>query len=178
MLGETWKDQYKRLQRQYELVKMAADPSVPHNELVHAEEYARDIYYHFCCDALHLRDWIKKSRLADKTKADLALLLTTNSSRRGTSLALSVCADIANGSKHLKLTQESYITGKKRGHAKVIAHERASRLPLKLPFRLGGGNYFTIDAGRGTHLDGLDVANNAIADWKAWLKSHRMRLPT
>ncbi len=179
MLRETWRDQYKRLQRQYELVKMAADPSSPYNELVHAEEYARDIFYHFCCDALNLHDWIEKSRLADKTIADLDLLLTTDRNRRGTSLALSVCADIANGSKHLKLTRKSYITGKKRGHARVIAQERGSRLPLKLPFRLGGANYFEIYGGRGARsLDGLKVANDAIADWNAWLKSHRMRPPT
>ena len=177
MLGETWRDQYKRLQRQYELVKMAADPSVPHNELVHADEYARDIFYHFCCDALNLRNWIKNSRLQrNNIQADLSRLL--NKKGTGSSDALSVCADIANGSKHLKLTQEAYITGKKRGHARVIAQKRGSRLPLKLPFRLGGANYFTIAGVRGAHVDGLRVANNAIADWNAFVKSHGVRLPT
>jgi hypothetical protein len=176
VLRETWKDQYKRLQRQHELLKMAANPSGPHNELVHAEEYARDIFYHFCCDAFHLRDWIKKSRLADATKADLSRLL--NTSGTGSSDALSVCADIANASKHLKLTHDSYITGKNRGHARVIAQKRGSRLPLTLPFRIGGGNHFTIAGVGGAHVDGLDVANDAIDDWNVWLKSHRMRLPT
>ena len=142
---------------------MAADPSGPRNELVHAEEYARDIFYHFCCDAFHLRDWIRASRLSDKTKADLSRLLNTKGT--GSSNALSMCADIANGSKHLKLTHESYITGKRRGHAKVIAQERGSRLPLKLPFRLGGANDFTIAGVRGSRVDGLEIANNAIADW-------------
>ncbi|BBY24129.1 hypothetical protein MSTO_43340 [Mycobacterium stomatepiae] len=175
MLGETWKDQYRRLQRQYGLVRLAADSSGPHNELVHAEEYARDIFYHFCCDAFHLRDWIGASRLADKTKDDLSQLL--NRKGTGSSNALSICADIANGSKHLRLTHDSYITGGKRGHARVIAQERGSRLPLTLPFRIGGGNFFTIAGVRGARVDGLDIANNAIADWNAWLKAHRVRLP-
>lgn len=76
MLGETWREQYKRLQRQYELVKMAADPSSPYNEFVHAEEYARDIFYHFCCDAFYLHYWIQNSRLRrNNIQTDLRLPL-------------------------------------------------------------------------------------------------------
>lgn len=43
MLGETWKHQYKRLQRQYGLLEMAADSNGTYNELLHKEERARDI---------------------------------------------------------------------------------------------------------------------------------------
>jgi len=175
MLRETWKDQYKRLQRQHGLLEMSAAPNIDYNELLHDQAHARDILYHFCCDAFHLHDWIKNSRLRrNNIQADLRRLLNTNAT--GTSAALSACADIANGSKHLKLTRPSYTTGRTRGHARVVDHTQGVRLPATLPFHLGA-NYFTIEV-RGFPRDALDVARAAVADWDTWLTSHGVPLPT
>jgi hypothetical protein len=175
MLGETWKDQYKRLQRQHELLEMSANPNVEYNELLHDQAHARDILYHFCCDAFHLRDWISNSRLRQNNiQADLGRLLNTRG--RGTSAALSACADVANGSKHLKLTRASYTTGRRRGHARVVDQIQGVRLPAKLPFHFGA-NYFAIEV-RGVQRDALDVARDALNDWDTWLKGHGVRLPS
>ena len=50
MLGETWKDQHERLKRSHALVQQVGGRTLLPQD--------RDNAYHFCCDALHLRDWI------------------------------------------------------------------------------------------------------------------------
>jgi hypothetical protein len=158
MLGEGWEDQYKRLQRQYGLLKRSSDSNGEYNDLLDEEGRARDILYHFCCDAFHLCDWIRKSSLPQNVRDDLALLLNTNGT--GTSVALSACADIANGSKHLKLTKRSYRTGATSGHAEVVDQIQAARLPKRFPVHFGA-NIFTIDVGGGVQRDALDLARDA-----------------
>ncbi|WP_142280274.1 hypothetical protein [Mycobacterium paraense] len=154
---------------------MSADPSLDYNELLHDQAHARDILYHFCCDAFYLSEWIGKSRLRrNNIQVDLSRLL--NRRGTGTSAALSACADIANASKHFKLTQSSYTTGRRRGHARAVAHTQGARLPFRFPVHFGA-NYFTIEV-RGVQRDALDVARDAVADWDTWLKSHGVRLPT
>lgn len=153
---------------------MAADQTIDYNELVHREARAGDIFYHFCCDAFHLRDWIANSSLPQNVRDDLPRLLNTNGT--GTSVALSACADIANGFKHLVLTKRSYITGTTTGHAEVVDQIQGAKLPFQLPVNLGA-NHFTIDVG-GVQRDGLDLADDAIADWDAWLTNHGVPLPT
>ena len=56
MLSETWKDQYRRMHRQFDLLQRTADQNK--FEEIHEMNRARDILYHFCCDAFHLRDWL------------------------------------------------------------------------------------------------------------------------
>ena len=58
MLSETWEDQYRRMHRQYDLLKRTADQ----HKFEEIHERARDILYHFCCDAFHLKDWIFRGR--------------------------------------------------------------------------------------------------------------------
>jgi hypothetical protein len=174
MLGETWEDQYKRLQRQYALLEKAADANTDYNELLHDRLHARDHLFHFCCDAFYLREWIEKSSLAQPIRDDLPRLLNTNGT--GTSAAISACADIANGSKHFGLTGRSYTTGTNTGHAQIVDHVQGVRLPAQFPFHFGA-NHFKIDV-RGVVRDGLDLARDAVADWDAWLASHGVPLPT
>ena len=56
MLSEKWEDQYRRLHRQYDLLRRTADQN--QFEEIHEMNRARDILYHFCCDVFHLKDWI------------------------------------------------------------------------------------------------------------------------
>jgi hypothetical protein len=60
MLGETWTDQYERLRRSFALLRRVAD-SNNYDEELQQPDNARDVLYHFCCDAFHLRDWIRSS---------------------------------------------------------------------------------------------------------------------
>jgi hypothetical protein len=64
MLAETWIDQYKRLHRSFALLQRVADQNTDDDRLQQSD-VARDVLYHFCCDAFHLKDWILNSDSAD-----------------------------------------------------------------------------------------------------------------
>jgi hypothetical protein len=173
MLGEQWPNQYKRMQRSYASLQRAAHPndSYPEQE----PDAARDILYHFCSDALNLRDWIvKTANLSQATRDDVRHLFRSATKPQQVSVALAACADIANGSKHFVLTQTPYTPG---GPAQATSQSRGARLPATLPANLGA-NHWTIDVG-GVGHDALDLARQAIADWDTWLAGHGMLpLPT
>jgi hypothetical protein len=117
MLNENWRDQYERMKRSYGLLNEIGQPTALPQDVVPA----RDVLYHFCCDAFHLRDWI-------------AATLGTNANQRTTirgqldnqviipSPELSACRDIANGSKHLVLDGPSFVTGTNQAHSEVVSH--------------------------------------------------------
>lgn len=175
MLGETWEDQYRRLQRQHALLKRSADSNGEYNELLHDRGHARDILYHFCCDAFHLRDWIDKSAsLAQDIRRGVWNLFDVQNNPTGASRALAACADIANSSKHLILTRPAYTPG---GHAEVVDQTQGANFPKRFPIHFSA-NRFKIDVGRGVHWDAVDVAAEATANWDAWLTSHGVPLPT
>lgn len=130
MLNETWKDQHERLKRSRALFKQVGEQTLMPQEIIPG----RDVAYHFCCDALHLRDWIaaaiakpqhrsikQKKQIMEGIKQKIMDELFTPSRE------LSACADIANGSKHLLLTGPSYMTGQ-RGEATRRSRRRARRL--------------------------------------------------
>ena len=166
MLGENWQDQYQRLHRSYALLRRTADQNEHHGE-IHDELNARDILYHFCSDALNLRDWIKHSPDADPAaSSSVGQLFDPARHPSVASLSLAACADIANGSKHLVLNR-SATPG---GPAEVVGQSQGARLPATLPFHFAA-NHWDVDVG-GVQFDALDLATQAIADWDTWLTEH------
>jgi hypothetical protein len=117
LLHETWRDQYERLQRSYELLKQVGEPTLMPQEVIPA----RDVLFHFCCDVFHLRDWIAADLGTDEASTK-RIAQRLNDDVIFPSPELSACCDIANGSKHLTLTQNSYVTREKQGHAEVVNH--------------------------------------------------------
>ena len=116
MLNETWKEQYDRMKRSIERLKQIGEPTPLPQDVIPA----RDVLYHFCCDAFHLRDWIAatvgtdpNSRKATARQLDNELIKP--------SPELSACRDIANGFKHLILDSPSYVTGTNQGHSEVVS---------------------------------------------------------
>lgn len=170
MLGETWQDQYKRLQRSYALLQRAGDQTVQYPD-IQQRDNARDTLYHFCCDAWHLKDWIvsKSTVLNQPIKDDVWTLFDYNKHPQTASTALMACADIANGSKHLELTKTFYTPG---GPAKVTRQSQGVTLPFTLPGNLAA-NHWTIDVG-GVDHDALNLAADAVADWDRWLTGHNL----
>ena len=105
MLSEEWDDQYKRLHRSYQRLKRAVDEYIDRDDELHKEENSRDILYHFCADAYHLKDYIKNSTGQSPAIKQAVELLFDVQSNPKASTALAICADIANGFKHLNLTR-------------------------------------------------------------------------
>lgn len=192
MLNETWKEQYDRMQRSFALLNQK-------NEL-RESVVARDILFHFCSDAFHLRDWIAATLGTDEaTTAAFTKAISDEAIKP--SPELSACCDIANGFKHFALHRKSYVTGTTQGHAEVtgqalsiyttiIAENPTSGTANILYYDgtyeedvpIGSEKYAAAmdDPGyfqntftidiNGQEHDAHDVATKAVAAWDQWLQ--------
>jgi hypothetical protein len=117
MLNETWRAQYDRMQRSFALLQRTygQDPN-PQTVIP-----PRDVVYHFCSDAFHLRDWIAAT-LGTDAQSTNAIARQLDNEMIFPSPELSACGDIANGFKHLVLHIRSLVTGARQGHAEVVSH--------------------------------------------------------
>ena len=88
----------------------------------------RDVLYHFCSDAFHLRDWIAATVGTDESTTK-ALARQIDNEVVLLSPELSACCDVANGFKHLVLHRRSYVTGANQGHAEVVSHDVGIGVP-------------------------------------------------
>jgi hypothetical protein len=189
MLNDKWKEQYERMQRSFALLQQIGEQNVDPQDVIPA----RDVLYHFCCDALHLRDWIASTLGGTDQHVTEALGKQITTEAIHPSPELSACCDIANGFKHLVLHHKSYVTRTNHGHAKVASHDIAIggiafRIDIKLHGMLPGEpepeppvaqapvsdegwvQYtFKIDI-NGQQYDARDVATKAVAAWDQWLQ--------
>jgi len=116
---------------------------------------ARDIFYHFCQDAYHLKDWLKNDPTVDS--GDVEKLIDD-------SLCLKIIADLANGTKHLHLKST------RTGDLSTSVTGQSVRL-----IRRGDGNLrsFTYATWRvesnERHYDGHELAGEVVAKWQSWL---------
>lgn len=124
MLHETWRDQYDRMQRSHELLKQIGQPTLMPQEVIPA----RDVLYHFCSDAFHLRDWIADA-LGTDDPSRRAIAQQLDNDVIFPSPELSACCDVANGSKHSTLTRRSYVTRTTQGHAEVVSQNVTIGVP-------------------------------------------------
>jgi hypothetical protein len=93
-----WPEQWARLGRWFERFR-EIDCGTEHRR---PGEYYVDDVHAFFMNCLHLKDWLTNDPSSGLTKADLKPLTT-----RSTSLQL--CADLANGVKHLDLKREYWV---------------------------------------------------------------------
>ena len=196
MLQETWKEQYARMQRSFALLKQLGERNAQPQTVIPA----RDVFYHFCSDALHLRDWIAATLGTDERSTKLIAKQIDNEVILA-SPDLSACCDLANGFKHLVLHRRSYVTGTNQGHAQLVSHELNiyttivvedpasgtavvyhpdGTIEADVPLELESLSASAIDAGwvqdnfkvdiNGQVHDGIDVATEAVAAWDLWLQ--------
>lgn len=170
MLNETWEDQYRRMRRSRKRLERAVDEYGERDPELHDEATSRDIVYHFCADAFHLKDYIKtttgQSAAVKQSVEQLFDLSNPNAST-----ALAICADVANGTKHLNLRTSRFSPA-----AEIVSQEAG----ITLPFILGEAHFtyhFVIEAGGATYSE-LDIAQGATADWDTWLVGNGFVLPT
>jgi hypothetical protein len=105
----------------------------------------------------HLKDWLRNDPASGITKADGESLIDG-------SPMLKLCADLANGSKHLVLT-----TTRTNDKSTGIARNDVTVL-------LGTGtstHRFYVQSG-GTEHDALDIAEAAVNDWTKFLTDNRL----
>lgn len=91
VLGQGWRDQWNRVQRRLDCIR-----SIYVGRAGGTESAVDDVQSFF--EAIHhLKDWLANNSASGVTKADGDALINS-------SATLQVCADLANGAKHLVLT--------------------------------------------------------------------------
>lgn len=148
VLGQGWEDQWKRVQRRLDSVR-----AIYSGRAAGTESAIDDVQSFFEC-IHHLKDWLGNDSASGVTKADGDALINS-------SATLEVCADLANGAKHLMLTSSR--TGD--------------------PGTSIARNDVTVFAGTGTaahkfyvasgsqELDVLDLAGQAVSEWETFLRA-------
>ena len=88
-----WREQWNRVQRWYGLFR---DTSAgrPHDR---DSDYYQDEVYAFFQNCYHLKDWLKNDPATQQTATGIEQFVPASPN-------LSLCGDLANGTKHLRLT--------------------------------------------------------------------------
>jgi hypothetical protein len=162
------------MHRQYDLLKRTTDQNK--YEEIHEMNRARDILYHFCCDAFHLKDWIYNADGQTQTIKDAVSKFLPKGDQNPPSLALAMCADIANGFKHGALTHPKYYTP--GGPAEVVEHGQGATFPWTFPIHSSANSWRIRTRASGQEYNALDVAADAVAAWDAWLPNNGLPLPS
>ena len=119
-------------------------------------EYGDDIWSFFQ-NCWHLKDWVKNDPSVPPHVRQSIEKLAAASPR------LTICADLANATKHLKLTSPR--VGAKHSHWNVtIVPGESSKVE------------YLIDTGSGTQQDGLDLARKCLLEWERLLAAQGLAI--
>jgi hypothetical protein len=141
----TWREQYERMLRSHAKLKQVT--SGQHNI---GSDDARDAMMHFFQDAYHVKDWLKN---------DPNVSVDSEAAVRA-SVVLEVCADQANGGKHMALNHLA-----RHGAAPTAQN-------VAIMIGVGSAHSWPIEAADGTTWDADKLADDVIATWNAFLKAN------
>lgn len=149
-----WTEQWDRVFRWLSRVQETA-AGRPHDR---PTDWYQDEVYAFFQNCWHLKDWLKNDPAAAASAAsDVETFASDVETFASESPNLCLCADLANGSKHLRLKRP-----------RVDPETEIGRRDYKLAIGSPGGETISVrygvDAGGKTH-DALELAE---ACWKAW----------
>jgi hypothetical protein len=141
-----WREQYERMIRWHARL----------SESTAVDDRRVDEFYAFFTCSFHLKNWLKADLPADSgIEADVEAFVNGR-------LWLRLCADIANGSKHYRLTRHR-LDAEARVEKAEVAFE---------PTGFGPGfqtdEMIVVPAG-GTAWDAMTVANGCVSAWKQFL---------
>lgn len=153
--GSGWKGQLARVARWHERVQSLG----ARDDLSITPITAFDYLYAFFQNCYHLRDWLKNS--GTLSESDLQSFMTDNE-------AMAVCRDIANGTKHLRITTPSIDANPAFGR-----EYHPAGWPGKRPGT--SESYFVLLEDRTTkaesRFDLQDLAARCLAEWEHLLRS-------
>jgi hypothetical protein len=153
--GSGWQGQLARVARWHERVQGLGS----RDDLMISPITAFDYLYAFFQNCYHLRDWLKNSGAL--SESDLQRFMTDN-------MAMAVCRDIANGTKHLKITSPTMDANPAFGR-----EYHPPRWPGKRPGT--SESYFVLieDPANGTvsRFDLQDLAGRCLAEWEVLLRA-------
>jgi len=126
---------------------------------VQQTEYVDALYFYFQ-NCWHLKDWIKND---DAAPASLKAAVRRMETEQDPVHSLMLCADLANGSKHFKLTHSIRVDAKAQGQIMVrVAESMFGNEPSSTSVQF----QYRIVEGSGANHDALAVARKALSDWE------------
>ncbi|WP_250030339.1 hypothetical protein [Paractinoplanes maris] len=176
-----WREQYDRMIRSRGHLAEVVTGSGSH--VVDSDD-ARDILVYFYMNAYHLKDWIKNDPATSSAAGSVEGFV-------GATAALRLCADLANGVKHLKLTRQT-----KTGDSQTsFSSQSVVVRPGTIRARATVNDEGQIAAIRNTPsdepkpalhtwevrssgqaYDALELADEIVDAWKAWLQHPQQHL--
>lgn len=141
-----YQEQFKRLGRWYERFKNINDGQI-HDK--NSDFYLDDVYAFFI-NCYQLKDWIKNDPSAASVVDRVEAYINNNP-------ALSLCADICNGLKHLHL--DSARSGERPKFGKKVAKLRIGSGPITIALK------YEIKTNSGT-TDAFDLATKCMKAWE------------
>ena len=146
VLGQGWQTQWARVHRRLN------DVRVVYSGRAGGTDDAMDTVLSFFEAVHHLKDWLMNDQASGITKAAADSLING-------SPMLRLCADLANGSKHLVLTgprTRDKSTGITRNDVNIFVGTGTA------------AHRFYVQSG-GTEYDVIDIAEAAVAEWNEFL---------
>ncbi len=143
----TWREQYNRMKRWHTRLSESTAVDDRRSDDFHA--------FFICC--FHLKDWLRAdSSVGDGIRDDVAGFVDCN-------LWLRLCADLANGSKHLKLDR----------YARFDSPARLEKVAAAFDAAFSSKGFESQDAFvipvAGTLLDALRVTQRCMSAWDHFL---------
>jgi hypothetical protein len=176
MLDETWHTTAERLWRSFVTLRQVIEDTAVEDRID-----ASDALRQFCRHAFELRDWLVNSDIDQAAKDAVNVLFGKRHKdpakrMRAKSYALAACADIANRTKHYRLTGQSYSEGT---YAEIVSEAMSSvgDIPEALRHlidnvpRFGDHQWHWWIRINGQDHDALMLAEKAIDDWTECLES-------
>ncbi len=149
-----WREQYDRMKRSHARLK---EPSVPADRRV-------DDFYTFFVWCFHLKDWLKNDPSVDPGVAKAGESLVNNSD------PLKLCADLANGVKHLSARRTPRVDPDLR-----IEYLSAMINDPSQPDAIQIVDAISIIADGPQWLwDAPEVADACVQAWESFLQQHRL----
>ena len=167
-ISSSWREQYDRMHRG---LRRLLTISRGEGTLSSSDE-ARDALYHFFQDAYHLKDWILNDDAVVIDGKGLEDRISDNE-------ALSLCTDLCNGTKHLRLRGSQ---GRRRGPRTGDASTAfASQSVVVRPAAAGSGqpprpalHSWTVQSKGKTH-DAVTLAGEVVRAWEDALRAEGLQ---
>ena len=147
-MPQGWREQYDRMRRWYARLDVFAP----------VDEHRVDDFYAFFVCCFHLRDWLMQDSGLEKSFGPAAKAFVNDN------FWLRICADIANGSKHLRLDKRVRIDPAARVEKTTLKFDTAGFSPEAFM-----SQDFIVVPAAGTPWIALAVAREAVAAWDSFL---------
>jgi hypothetical protein len=153
--SRTWRQQHARMMRAYQRATAAAD-ATPQGE---------DNYYVFFIWCFQLKDWLKNDpAVPAATRTAAEHLVNTND-------ALKLCADLANGIKHLRADRRARVDA----DSQLDTEAAAFQPDVFESDAFQTEERIVVVAARG-YMDARQLADACVAAWAEFLRSHGLNV--